>query len=47
MADINEPLRYSNGVFDIVHARFISMAVRVYPSGEYSAAPTKTGVLSL
>ncbi len=28
MADVNEPFRYNNGTFDLVHARSISMAVR-------------------
>jgi len=30
MADINAPLRYDNGAFDVVHARSISMAVYDY-----------------
>lgn len=32
MANVNEPLRYSNGAFDFVHARSISMAVYNYPA---------------
>ena len=38
MADINEPLRYNNGTFDLVHARSISMAVSaisVSPNPEF------------
>ncbi|KIP05969.1 hypothetical protein PHLGIDRAFT_107563 [Phlebiopsis gigantea 11061_1 CR5-6] len=32
MADVNEPWRYRNGAFDLVHARSVSMAVLDYPA---------------
>ncbi|KAI0087505.1 S-adenosyl-L-methionine-dependent methyltransferase [Irpex rosettiformis] len=32
MADVNQPLRYNNGTYDLVHARSISMAVHDYPT---------------
>ena len=33
MADVNAALRYRNNLFDLVHARSISMAVRpIFPS---------------
>ncbi|EKM52274.1 uncharacterized protein PHACADRAFT_51948, partial [Phanerochaete carnosa HHB-10118-sp] len=31
MADVNEPWRYHNGTFDLVHARSVSLAMRDYP----------------
>ncbi|KAI0686928.1 S-adenosyl-L-methionine-dependent methyltransferase [Cytidiella melzeri] len=31
MADVNQPFRYDNGTYDLVHARSISMAVYDYP----------------